>query len=550
MDVNGVTDGKFVEATVNVSEFAGDNIKFLFFFNSSDGLFNHTEGVYIDDFTVSSECGGPGAEENGKNDFPTLWDVWGTGPENVYAVGNGGAIIRWDGHSWIQETGGETHDFFGIGGSDSYLIVVGAEGETLTNFEGGLTSQSVPVSANLRDVVSLVGTEAIAVGDMGTIVRHGSGGWVTENSGTGANLKSVWSNGSTVVAVGDMGTVLHRVGNSWQPKPSNTTNGLSGIWGFDSNNIYACGVKGVVIRYDGSEWKSEGDLLKESTGAYLNAIIGFGAEGPVLAVGSAGDTVLFKDGVWDKAGSKVNTNELHSVWGAVFEEVWAVGNLGTIIKWDGSNWSEAVSPTAFNLYALWGRSQEEVYAVGQYGVLLKWDGTSWKVIRSSTKMNLRAVWGLSPTDVYAVGQFATIMHYDGLNWSQIKVEEQVIGGALQPVVDQLFDIWGTSPTNMWAIGADGTIVRTDTDEESGEVTWVKYPQTETTISFRGIWGKDKEKIWLAGLEGLVIRTNGVYLKPETTGSIATLYDIIGFENGDMVAVGDIGTVLRYVYEED
>ena len=549
MDVDGTTGGKFIEVTAAANEFAGDNVQFQFFFNSMDSMFNDTEGVYIDDFSVSSKCGAPSGEvEEKKNDFPTLWDVWGTGSDNVYAVGNGGAIIHWDGNSWKQQTGGQTRDFYGVGGSDEYLVVVGADGEALANFDGGLNAQNVPVGANLRDVVTISGIESIAVGDQGTIVRNGSSGWVDESPGTFTTFNAVWSDGASVVTVGDIGTIYHRVGNSWQSKSSTTNNNLRGLWGADGNNIYACGDKGVIVRYDGTQWNNEGELLKDSNGALLNGIIGFGAEGPIISVGSSGDSVIFKDGVWSKAGSKVNTNELHDVWGAVEDEVWAVGNLGTIIKWSGTNWSEIVSPTPFSLYAVWGRSQEEVYAVGQNGVLIQWDGTIWKIIRSSTKMNLRSVWGLSPTDIYAVGQFATIMHYDGLNWSQIKVEDQVSGGTMQPVVDQLFDIWGTSPTNMWAIGAAGTIVRTISDEESGDLTWVKLPQQDTSITLRGIWGRDEEHLWMAGLEGTVIRSNGQYLKEEETGSIATLFDIQGFENGDIVAVGDIGTVLRYVYE--
>jgi hypothetical protein len=546
--VDGGTSGKFVEAVAEAGEYAGDIVQFQFYFNSTDGMFNETEGVYVDDFRVNSKCGGPTGEEVTTQTFPTLWDVWGTGSDDVFAVGNGGAIIHWDGNTWTQKSGGATKDFFGLGGNEDFLMVVGEEGECLASFEGGLDAQDVPTSAQLNDVVSLVGNEAIAVGEMGTILRHGTQGWVTENSGVFTTLRGVWSDGASVVAVGDGGSTLHRVGNSWQSKPSQTPGDLFGIWGFDSKNIYAVGEKGVVVKYDGTSWSKKGDMLKDSNGAVLHSIIGFGAEGPFIAVGTSGDSVVNLDGVWKKADNKVNTNELHSVWGAVPEAVWAVGNLGTINKWDGSKWEAISSPTDLNLYAVWGRSQEEVYAAGQYGVLLNWDGISWKIVRSSTSQNLRAVWGLGPNNVYAVGQYATIMHYDGLNWSQIKIEDQVVAGGLQPVTDQLFDIWGTASNDIWAIGAKGTLIHTNIDTETGEMTWVKIPHDDTEITLRGLWGKDKEHFWMAGLEGAVFRSNGQYLKAEKTGSIATLYDIQGFSNGDIVAVGDLGTVLRYVYE--
>ena len=45
-------------------------------------------------------------------------------------------------------------------------------------------------------------------------------------------------------------------------------------------------------------------------------------------------------------------------------------------------------------------------------------------------------------------------------------------------------------------------------------------------------------------EGLVIHYAPPGMTPEDTGSIATLYDVLRFDNGEMVAVGNLSTVLR------
>ncbi len=39
------------------------------------------------------------------------------------------------------------------------------------------------------------------------------------------------------------------------------------------------------------------------------------------------------------------TNDLYGVWGAAPDDVWAVGDHGTVIHWNGSDWS--VTPVPF-----------------------------------------------------------------------------------------------------------------------------------------------------------------------------------------------------------
>ncbi|MDH5323462.1 MAG: DUF6531 domain-containing protein, partial [Gammaproteobacteria bacterium] len=57
--------------------------------------------------------------------------------------------------------------------------------------------------------------------------------------------------------------------------------------------------------------------------------------------------------------------------------VWAVGNAGTILFYDGSTWSEVASGVTANLNAVYGYGPDEVYAVGAGPTMLRFDGTSW-----------------------------------------------------------------------------------------------------------------------------------------------------------------------------
>jgi len=50
--------------------------------------------------------------------------------------------------------------------------------------------------------------------------------------------------------------------------------------------------------------------------------------------------------------------------------VWAVGEAGVILHFDGSGWSQSVSPTTHALRSAWGSSSGDVWTVGDSGTVL------------------------------------------------------------------------------------------------------------------------------------------------------------------------------------
>ncbi|MBK6535930.1 MAG: hypothetical protein IPF99_42285 [Deltaproteobacteria bacterium] len=63
------------------------------------------------------------------------------------------------------------------------------------------------------------------------------------------------------------------------------------------------------------------------------------------------------------------------------------------------------------LYGVWGAAPNDVWAVGEGGTILHWDGARWSSIPSNTTATLRSVWGASAGDVWAVGDNGTAVHY-------------------------------------------------------------------------------------------------------------------------------------------
>jgi len=51
---------------------------------------------------------------------------------------------------------------------------------------------------------------------------------------------------------------------------SGTSENLTGIWGTATNNVYACGETGTVLRFNGTEWKplEDNEFLVDFSGMF------------------------------------------------------------------------------------------------------------------------------------------------------------------------------------------------------------------------------------------------------------------------------------------
>jgi len=71
------------------------------------------------------------------------------------------------------------------------------------------------------------------------------------------------------------------------------------------------------------------------------------------------------------------TEHLHSVYMVSADDGWAVGEDGTIIRWDGTDWSTVTSPTMASLWSVFMVSSSDGWAVSEGGTILQWTGTEW-----------------------------------------------------------------------------------------------------------------------------------------------------------------------------
>jgi hypothetical protein len=67
--------------------------------------------------------------------------------------------------------------------------------------------------------------------------------------------------------------------------------------------------------------------------------------------------------------------------------------------------------TRRTLYSVWGSGPRDVFASGDFGEVIHYNGREWERLESGVSVHLRSIMGLSGFDVYAVGSNGTIIHY-------------------------------------------------------------------------------------------------------------------------------------------
>jgi hypothetical protein len=468
----------------------------------------------------------------------TLNDIAGSSSHHVVTVGDGGFGLQFDGSTWNELRTGVEVDLNGIvviGSSEA--IIVGDSG-TIRHHDGNILSPWTPMDSGtvvrLEDIWGTSSDDLFVVGVQGTILHYDGSNWSPMTSGTTEHLYDVWGTSSSdVFAVGDGGTILHYDGNlegTWTPMaggPSFVGN-FTAIWGTSSSDFYAGTSAGLIFHYDGSEWSS----VDIGSAKYIYDGWGSSASDNYVVGGiSYGSGVIFHStSPWSHIDSGT-TPHLYGIWGSASDDVFAVGEGGTILHYDGSTWSSMTSSVATEfLYGTWGSSSSDIFAVGDDGTILHYDCSTWSLMTSGTAINLRDVWGTSSTDVFAVGgdsSNGTVLHYDGSAWTPMD----------SGIDRRLSDVWGSSSSDVFAVGSTGNIVHYD-----GTV-WSSMT-SGTTTSLGAVWGSALSDVFALGSEK-IFHYNGSTWTPMDSGTEEWLSDVWGTSSTDVFAVGNNGTILYY-----
>jgi len=272
------------------------------------------------------------------------------------------------------------------------------------------------------------------------------------------------------------------------------------IWGSSASNVFAVGMWGNILHYNGTSWHSD----TSGYGATFYGVWCSSSGSDAFAVGLSGTIVHYISGTWSTMSSGT-TNTLYGVWGSSATDVFAVGAGGTILHYISGTWSTMSSGTTNTLYGVWGNTATDVFAVGAGGTILHYNGSTWTSMNSGTTNDLRHLWGSSGSNVFAVGTGGTIIHYNGSAWSSMYTETTV----------SLFDVWGSSGTDVFVLGISGDVILHTTD---GGQTW-SFMASPTLNYLFGVWGSSATDVFAVGSSSTILHYNGTGITYSISGRV-------------------------------
>ncbi len=462
---------------------------------------------------------------------PSLWDVFTLKRNLAVAVGQGGAILQWDGLAWQRPRGADASaSWNAISGFGASLALVGHDGVAAIASGASFSPVSTGTTRSLNGVHLLSETRAVAVGDSGVLLVGEGTTWRREETGLADDLRDVHGVVGDLWVVGEGGALLHDDGEAWVIREGVLTGDFHAVWRLSAGRVLAAGADGQVVELGPQAGAAQpvtlgtGDLLDlwaTPDGAF------------VVAVGQGGAIFTRTDGgPWEEADSGTSQT-LDSVWGTAPDDVWAAGRAGTVLHFDGAAWTRVEAPSTAAMNGVWGDARDRFYLVGSGGVLLVWDGERWAGVTGGTTNNLRSVFLRAAADGWAVGAQGTVLRFRGLGWAKTPV----MVDAETELADELHAVWAFSGSDAWAVGAGGRIIRWD------GMSW-SVVETPWTVTLRGLFGQAPDDLWAVGNEGQVLHWDGETWRRIETGSVATLHAIHGDGAGHVVLVGSLGTVMR------
>ena len=525
-----------------------------------------------------------------------LLGMWGTGPSDIWAVGDGGTALHYDGQTWaLQNTGTKTNLNGVYAPAAGVAVIVGDSGLVLRWNGSTFASEPSGTLSNLNSVWGASGSNVFAVGDTGTIIRNMGSGWVPMSSGTTNNLYRVsGSAADNVWAVGQSGTVRSYAGTSWNtvagpstaPIADVYTSGPSDVWVVGGTTSSDCGLG----RWNGTAWATSNTCKSGLTALWGNGAseVWFGGAEKVVTRIVNGD--LTKPLTSDILGPGITKTPTYtSAWGPAAGEVYLTTSGGTIVRTvaatggtqllapfstlapnggaatlraitgsggtqyilysDGTTWSydgrkftQLPNPTPGSFFDAWAAPNGDLFVGTDSGYVLPFSKNTWSALNlTSTSSNVTAVGGFSHLDFYVGTALGYLYRFQNGTAPGGSLNGTAFSGGIQ-------SIWSRSATEAWAVGLSGTVVRINGNATTAITSAASMAGTNALYSVHGAAAPNKY-VWMVGANGTVLRYDTALLSwSKFTTSPATttaLTSVVALSDSDVWISGDAGVMLHW-----
>ncbi|EYF06551.1 sialidase family protein [Chondromyces apiculatus] len=281
---------------------------------------------------------------------------------------------------------------------------------------------------------------------------------------------------------------------------------LLSVWAAGSGEVFAVGgplgnggFETQALRFDGERWQDLAPGGEET----LWWVSGAGRD-DVWMVGEQG-RLLHWDGAAFTEHESGTSATLWGVYAFSATEAWAVGGTpgkgldapnDIVLRWDGDTWSAEPlpgEPLGQALYKVWGTSSEDLYVVGEGGTIWHRGAAGWVLQSNSTLASgtLFTVHGCGPTEVYAVGG-QDVLRSDGEQWTKVEV-------ALPNTVN---GVACSAPGEVALVGFGGLKLRLV------EGAWINEQAEDPLSDLHAVWPGPDGALWTVGGDFLTKPSQG------------------------------------------
>lgn len=216
-----------------------------------------------------------------------------------------------------------------------------------------------------------------------------------------------------------------------------------------------------------------------------------------------------------------NNNALMVVWSYDNNNIFAGGDNGTLLKYNGSSWSQIPVSFSDQILSIYGASPTDVWLVTYEGSLLRYNGSTVAKVDISNSNHLWKIIGFSANDIYICGDQGTFYHYNGTSWSQIST----------PSVNFLFrGMFGISSNNLYLTGEDLVYPYTR--------RMYYYDGSNLTEVINGNYGYGWSQVWSPDDNLFYIGGRELYRFNKTTNAVDQILDgnnvLYGFNANNII----------------
>ena len=406
------------------------------------GVFASDQAVYaVGERGVVLRLAGGAVSLERPSEGATLRGVGGCPGADLYAVGDGGLVLRRDAEAhWLSVPGAEGEGLIDVACDGDRAVAVGKRGGVFLLSGNRMVRLDSGSPRPLSGVGGAPGASTFVVGKGGRMMTVELDHVRLLTAGPMGQLFDVDFLGGALVAVGAWGSIVRQGMRGLTSAESPTDAALSALTPLDDATLLAFGDRGVAlsITWDG--------VTPLETGSHAGFRDALSAQGQVLVIGTEGSVLRGAPGSFvESVVSDVGT--LWAVAG-VPDDATAVGDAGVVVHFSQGTAAVSGCEPRVTLRGVARLAQGE-FAVGDDGRIARLtpEGCVWEHDGGSTLYGI----GTGPEgEPFAVGDDgAAFSRADDGRWTPSHLDAG--GVALRRVV--------TTDRDVYVVGAGGAILR-------------------------------------------------------------------------------------------